>query len=96
MLYDVGLLVQQYIAWVAFVTIDLFVFILNKGKKDIVFQMGQKYLTITSSLKKHQTTTMLLFKLAVFLLLSGRSAATNSLPEAYSLPKRSSPLWGSS
>jgi hypothetical protein len=53
MLYDVGLLVRQYIACVAFVSIDLFVFILNKGKKDIVFQLGQKYLTITSSLRKH-------------------------------------------
>jgi hypothetical protein len=41
-------------------------FILNKGKKDIVFQNGQKYFSIASSLRKHQSTTMLLFKLAVF------------------------------
>jgi hypothetical protein len=40
---------------------------------DVVFQMGQKYLTITSSLRKHQSTTILLFKLAVFLLLSGQN-----------------------
>jgi hypothetical protein len=37
-----------------------------------------------------------LIKLAVFLLLSGRYTGTNSLPEAYSLPKGSPPLWGSS
>jgi hypothetical protein len=67
-------------------------FILNEGKKDIVFQIGQKYFTITSSLRKYLSTTMLLFKLAVFLLLSGHSAGTNSLPEAYSVPKGSSPL----
>jgi hypothetical protein len=67
-------------------------FILNKRKKDIVFQNGQKYFTITSYLRKHQSTTMLLFKLAMFLLLSGRSAGTNSLPEAYSLPKGSPSL----
>jgi hypothetical protein len=66
--------------------------ILIKGEKDLVFQNGQKYFTITSSLRKHQSTTMPLFKLAVFLLLSGRSAGTNSLPEAYSLPKGSPPL----
>jgi hypothetical protein len=35
---------------------------------------------------------MLLFKLAVFFMLSDRSEGTNSLPEAYSLPKRSSPF----
>jgi hypothetical protein len=34
---------------------------------------------------------MLLFNLAVFLLLSGRSAGTNSLQKAYSLPKGSPP-----
>jgi hypothetical protein len=67
-------------------------FILNKGKKDIVFQNGQKYFTITSSLRKHQSTTMLLFKLAVFLLLSGRSEGANSSSKAYLLPKRSYPL----
>jgi hypothetical protein len=67
-------------------------FILSKGKKYIVFQNGQKYFTITSSLRKHQSTTMLLFKLAAFLLLSGRSTGTNSLPEAYSVPKGSPPL----
>jgi hypothetical protein len=63
------------------------VFILNKGKKDIVFQNGQKYFTITSSVRKHQSPAMLLFKLALFLLLSGRSTGTTSLPEAYSLLK---------
>jgi hypothetical protein len=67
-------------------------FILNKGKKDSVFQNGQKYFTITSSLRKHQSTTMLFFKLVVFLLLSDSSAGTNSLPEAYSLPKGSPSL----
>jgi hypothetical protein len=62
-------------------------------KKDIVFQNGQKYFTITSSLRKHQNTTMLFFfKPAVFLLLSSRSAGTNLLPEAYSLPKGSPPF----
>jgi hypothetical protein len=59
MLYNVGLLDRQYIAWVAFVSNKSFVFILNKGIKDIVFQLGQKYLTIISSLRKHQSTTML-------------------------------------
>jgi hypothetical protein len=64
-------------------------FILNLKKKDIVFQNGQKHFTITSSMRKHQSTTMLLFKLAVFLLISGHSEGTNSSPEAYSLPKGS-------
>jgi hypothetical protein len=67
-------------------------FILNKGKKRHCLSLGQKYLTITSSLRKNQSTAMLLFKLAMFLLLSGRSAGTNSLPEAYSLPKGSPPF----
>jgi hypothetical protein len=52
-------------------------FILNKGKKDIVIQNDQKYFTITLSLRNNQSTTMFLFKLAVFLLLSGCSAGTH-------------------
>jgi hypothetical protein len=67
-------------------------FYFQKRKKDIFYQNDQKYFTNTLSLRKHQSTAMLSFKLAVFFILSGRFAGTNLSPAAYSLPKSSPSL----
>jgi hypothetical protein len=55
-------------------------FILKKEKKDVVYHNGQKYFSNALSLRKHQSPAMFLFELTVFLMLSDRSAGTNSSP----------------
>jgi hypothetical protein len=78
-----------------FLNVSSTYFILKNLEKD-VYQNGQKYFSNTSSLRKHQSPALFLFELAVFLLLSDRSAGTNSSPHAYSLSKGSPSLWWSS
>jgi hypothetical protein len=49
---------------------EIYLLIISENeKRHFFYQNGQKYFTNTLSLRKHQSTAMILFKLAMFLIL---------------------------